>query len=125
MRAVDVGHRRDQRRPVEVKGRRKARARILRARAEAVAAAERVNETRPQQQGAVVVDDRVAQVERDRVSAVGGAQRLEPRADDRERFLPADRLELSVRCFSHRRAQPVGIVVHLGNRHAFGANKAV
>jgi hypothetical protein len=41
------------------------------------------------------------------------------------RFLPADRLELSVRCFSHRRAQPVGIVVHVGNRHALRADKAV
>ena len=108
VRAVDVGHRRDQRRTVEMKGRREARARILRARAEAVAGAERVNETRPQQQGAVIVDDRVAQVDRDRVGAVAGAQRVEPRADDREGVLPAYRLELTLRCFSFRRTQTVG-----------------
>ena len=107
-----------------MKGRREARARVLRAGAEAVAGTECAHEAGPQQQGAMVVDDRVAQVERDRVGAVAGAQCIEPRADESERFVPADRLELSVRRFSQRRAQPVGIVMHVANRHALGADEA-
>jgi hypothetical protein len=73
----------------------------------------------------VVVGARVAPVERDGVGPVGLPDRPEPRRDEIEGIVPPDRLPARAGAgATERGAQPVRVVVQVGERHALGADRA-
>ena len=112
-------------RAVEVIRGGEARAGVLRAGAEAVARAERAQETGAQQDRAVVVDDRDCPCRRrPRPRRAARADADSRAATSVERLVPADRLEAAVGGPPHGRAQAIRVVVHVGDRDALRADVA-
>jgi len=76
-----------------------------------------------EQRGAVAVHRRVAEVARDRVPAVALLDLVQARRGLVEGGVPRHRHEVRAHA-PHRGAQPVGIVVELGQRRRLGADVA-
>ena len=73
----------------------------------------------------MVVPRRVAPVEADRVTAAPRTDLAEAAGDQIERLVPGDLLEVACRVATHRPAQPVRVVVDVGNGDALRADVAL
>jgi hypothetical protein len=79
----------------------------------------------PQRHRTVVVHHRIAEVDRDRVAAVTGANLTQPLCRERKRVIPADRLERAGGGAAQRATQSIRIVVHRAGRDPLGAHVPV
>ncbi len=124
-RAVEVGHRDAQPRPEHQRRRELLGELVDGARREDVARAERLQQDAPVEERAERVGGRVADVRGQCLAAVLGLDVAEALVDERERLVPGDLVEPAVRASQQRRAQPVGVMVELGDRGALGADEAL
>src|SRR5205809_763848 len=120
--AIDVRYRNRDRRAIQLVGGHNARVGVLRARAEAVAGADRLRERAHREERAVVVAGGVAPVEADRVAAVLLPDLAEAPGHEIEGLVPGDLLEAARCVAAHRPAQPVRVVVDGGDGDSLRAD---
>ena len=121
--AIDVRNRNGPHVSVQVVRGGKARRGVLRAGAGPVARSECLGERTDDHRRAVVVNDRIADVQSDRVRPVAPADVLQPRGDHLERLIPGD-LAKAAAVAPQRAVQPVGIGVDVGDGDPLRADEA-
>src|SRR5271157_1680790 len=104
-----------------MKRRRKAGACVLRASTVDVAGAENAVHGAAQEQRTVVVNDRIAPVDRDSIPPVPLENAPQARSGEVERLVPRDRLETVGPDATQWPSETVGVIVHLRDRHPLRA----